>query len=209
MKEGSKLRKFFDKLWFILWKDESFKGWLLSILIIFVFIKFIFFPTLSFVTGTTLPLAIVESCSMYHSGNLLSNYNSWWQTHSWKYEDFNLTKEIFDDFIFTKGFNKGDILFIVGVKPEKVKVGDVIIFNADKVHPIIHRVMGIENTSEGLVFQTMGDNNNGQLVVEKSIHSNQIVGKAVFKLAPYAGWVKLIFYESRRTSSERGFCSEN
>lgn len=63
-----KMRLYWDKLWYILWKDNSVKGWIISILFIFLFMKFIFFPTISFVTGTALPLAIVESCSMYHEG---------------------------------------------------------------------------------------------------------------------------------------------
>ena len=71
-----KLKKLWKDIWFLLWKDDSLKGWLLSVLVIFIFIKFIFFPTLSLVTGTVLPLAIVESCSMYHQGNILSNYDN-------------------------------------------------------------------------------------------------------------------------------------
>ena len=74
LKEG--LTKFWKKFWFMLWKDDSLKGWIFSIIFLFIFIKFIFFPILSLVTGTYLPLAIVESCSMYHEGNFLSNYNN-------------------------------------------------------------------------------------------------------------------------------------
>src|SRR3989344_809292 len=125
LKDG--LKKYWCKFWFLLWKDESFAGWLFSIAFIFIFIKFIFFPGLSFITGTPLPLAIVESCSMYHQGNLLSNFDSWFLKHEGKYSGLNLTKSEFQSFIFAKGLNKGDILFVLGVNPAKVKVGDVII----------------------------------------------------------------------------------
>ena len=79
------IKKGLKKFWFIVWKDDSFKGWILSLLFIFIFIKFIFFPGLSFITGTQLPLAIVESCSMYHQGNLLSNNAEWWERQNSKY----------------------------------------------------------------------------------------------------------------------------
>ena len=110
-----------------------------------------------------------------------------------------------------KGFNKGDILFIVGAKPKKVKTGDIIIFNAGTQNPVIHRVIGIQEDSETgkLIFSTIGDNNYGQLPAEQSISEDQIVGKAALKIAPFIGWGKLVFFEGKRSSSERGFCNEN
>ena len=100
------VKKFFKKFWFIVWKDDSPKGWLMSLIFLFVVIKFIFFPLLSFATGTSLPLAIVESCSMYHDGNILSDYDKWWQTQDQKYSPFKINKTEFSDFIFKNGFNK-------------------------------------------------------------------------------------------------------
>src|SRR3990167_10230663 len=99
-------KKYWGKFWFLLWKDESFIGWLFSIAFIFIFIKFVFFPVLSLITGTPLPLAIVESCSMYHDGNLLSNFDSWFLKHESKYSDLNIEKNIFEKFRFTSGLNK-------------------------------------------------------------------------------------------------------
>jgi|SRR3989344_4526193 len=210
MQKDSPTKQFFKKFWFLLWKDDSWKGWLFSIVFLFIFIKFIFFPTLSLLTGTQLPLAIVESCSMYHEGNILGSYNNWWSRHDTKYTEFEIDKEEFEDFIFKKGFNKGDILFIVGANPDKIKVGDVIIFSANKKNPLIHRVIEINIDENGeRTFTTIGDNNNGQLQEEKNIKENQLVGKAIFKLAPYIGWGKLIFFEFNRYSSDRGFCEEN
>lgn len=208
-KKQNIIKTTWDKFWFLLWKDDSWRGWIFSIVFLFVFIKLILFPTLSFVTGTTLPLAIVESCSMYHGGNLLSNHNEWWKNHEEKYNDFDLTQEEFENFIFNKGFNKGDILFIIGVKPEKVKIGDVIIFEGGAKNPIIHRVINITEIDNRYYYSTIGDNNNGQISFEKNIAQEKLIGKAVFKLAPYLGWVKLIFFEGIRPASEKGFCKEN
>ena len=202
-----KVKEYWNKFWFMLWKDDSLKGWIFSVVFLFIFIKLIFFPLLTLVTGTPLPLAIVESCSMYHEGNFFSNFNNWWTSQEEKYSDFEIEKSNFSDFKFRKGFNKGDILFIVGTPASRLKVGDVIVFQAEGRNPIIHRIMEINENSDGTrTFATMGDNNFGQLSIEKSIEENTIVGRAVFRLAPYIGWVKLIFFEPAKAASERGFC---
>lgn len=204
-----RIKDFWEKFWFIVWKDNSFKGWIISILFLFVIIKFVFFPILNLITGTTLPLAIVESCSMYHEGNMISSFKNWWDRHEDKYEDLSIDKELFKDFSFRRGFNKGDILFIVGTKPEKLGVGDIIIFEASQANPIIHRIIDIKKENGEYVFSTIGDNNNGQLVFEKEINEDKIVGRAVFRLVPYIGWVKLVFFEAGKSVSEKGFCHEN
>ncbi len=204
-----KLKKYWGKFWFLLWKDDSWKGWIFSVLFLFVFIKFIFFPGIGFVLGTDLPLAIVESCSMHHEGNLISSSEKWFDVHEDKYSTFDITKIMFSNFGFRRGFTKGDILLIVGVKPEKVSVGDVVIFTANQRNPVIHRVVDIEESEEDFVFQTIGDNNNGQLVFEKNIKGDQLVGRAVFRIAPYVGWAKLIFFEFQRDPSGRGICTGN
>ncbi|MBI2044284.1 signal peptidase I [Candidatus Pacearchaeota archaeon] len=204
LKEEAK--KYWDKFWFLLWKDDSFRGWAFSIVFLIIFIKFIFFPMLSFVTGTSLPLAIVESCSMYHEGNLLSNFDSWWENNGEKYSQFNIEKSGFEDFGFRKGFNKGDILFIRGVNPDKLEVGDVIVFQAGINHPVIHRIIGIQEQNGERIFSTMGDHNIGQLQQEKSIAGGSIIGKASIKAMPYFGWIKLVFFEGIKSPSERGFC---
>lgn len=204
-KEAKSLWK---KFWFLLWKDDSLKGWVFSIVFLFIFIKFIFFPVLGFVAGTSLPLAIVESCSMYHEGNLFSDSDSWWERHDSKYAKFFINNLDFQGFKLRKGFNKGDILFITKANPEKLEGGDIIIFQANQRNPIIHRIVDVREENGGFVFSTIGDNNQGQLSFEKTITSDQLIGKAVIKVAPYFGWVKLVFYDWQKPKSERGFCEE-
>lgn len=204
-KEG---KSFLKKFWHLLWKDNGFKGWLFSIVFLFVFIKFIFFPFLSLVTGTSLPLAIVESCSMYHKGNLFSDFDRWWDQQEDKYFEFIINKLDFKNFPMKNGFNKGDILLITKANPEKLEVGNIIIFNVNQRNPVIHRIVDIKEINGQKVFSTLGDNNIGQLNFEEEVTENQLVGKASLKLAPYFGWMKLIFYEWRKPLSEKGFCSE-
>lgn len=208
MENKNKFKKFLNDFWYIVWKDESLKGWIISIIFIFIAIKFVFFPLMNLATGTELPLAIVESCSMYHQGNLFSDYNSWWTRHENKYSDFQLNKEEFKNFIFKNGFSKGDVLFIISAKPEKLEVGDVIVFDGGRQNPIIHRVIKIKNENGEYIFSTIGDNNNGQLNVETNIKSEQLIGKSVFRISPWLGWAKLVFYEPLRPENERGFCEE-
>lgn len=186
------VKNFFKKFWQIVWKDDSLKGWIISIIFLFILIKFIIFPTLNLVTGTSLPLAIVESCSMYHKGNLFSSFDSWWENHQTQYTEIGIQKEDFEIFGFKKGFNKGDILFIVGAKPDKLEIGDIIIFNAGTNHPVIHRIINIKHENEKYTFSTMGDNVGRTQFFEEEIKEDALVGKAVFKIIPYVGWIKLI-----------------
>lgn len=203
-----KRKHYWKKFWHLLWRDDSLKGWLFSVIFLFIFIKFIFFPVLAFATGTSLPLAIVESCSMYHKGNLFSDSDAWWDRHEGKYSEFTINELDFKDFPFKNGFNKGDILFVTRANPEKLEEGDVIIFGANQRNPVIHRIIDIKEENGQRIFSTMGDNNKGQLVFEKEILSDQLVGKAVLKAVPYAGWVKLVFYDWQKPAAEKGFCEE-
>ncbi len=215
---GEKIRKGFKKFWFLLWQDNSFKGWLFSMIFLFVFIKLIFFPFLNLVTGSALPLAIVESCSMYHQDNVFSNFNTWFERHENKYSNFDISQEEFNSFILKRGFSKGDIVFIIRANPDKLKVGDIIAFSAGtRETPVIHRIIKIKEVNGEKIFTTMGDNNAQILtpsnnlgnIDEREITEKQLVGKAVIRLVPWLGWGKLIFFEGFRAESERGFCKEN
>ena len=62
------------KYWHWVWHSDSIWSWLVALVIIFVAVKFIFFPTLSLIFGNELPLAGVESSSMDHH-IVLDNYN--------------------------------------------------------------------------------------------------------------------------------------
>jgi signal peptidase I len=197
------------KIWNFLWNEDSWLSWIAFIIVAFVVIKFIFFPLISFATGTSLPIVIVESCSMYHG----ENFDNWWQNNGGWYEERGITKEQFQSFYLTNGFAKGDIFFVTGVKKENIQLGNVIIFTSgNQNRPIIHRIVGLDP------LETKGDHNSGQLSLEMSesvnperidetnISQNQIIGKVAGFKIPYLGWIKLIFFEPFRNPSERGFC---
>ncbi len=191
-----------DKIWNFLWKDNSLLGWICSFLVAFLFVKFIIFPLLSLILGTSLPLVVVESYSMHHQGSFIgsviqdkNHFDSWWQSVGDWYEQKGIEKQETSKWSFKTGFDKGDIMVIKGKEPEQLKKGDVIVFNAGEKHPIIHRIVKVELMSDGeRVFSTKGDNNLGQLISEKNIPENAIIGKAVVRV-PKLGWIKLAFVE--------------
>ncbi len=174
--------------------EDTWQSWLVSLILAFVFIKFIFFPVLSFMTGTSLPLVVVESCSMYHS---VSDLDKWWNQNGLWYEQNGITKEEFQYFKFSNGLNKGDIVFVYGRGDRKI--GDIIIFESEFRNPLIHRVVGLDP------IETKGDKNPGQLDQELDIKEDDVLGKAVARV-PGLGWIKLIFFEGTRSESQRGFC---
>ncbi|MEK6825918.1 MAG: hypothetical protein AABY00_03975 [Nanoarchaeota archaeon] len=192
-------------------KRDDWKSLLFWIPVILITIKFIIFPILYLITGTSLPIVIVESCSMYHG----SSIDKWWGIHGDLYALYNISKEQFQEFPFVGGLNKGDII-IVWKKKEYHK-GDIIVFNANsgssQMYPIIHRIIK-ENP-----FGTKGDNNNLQLVTNTDFSNNKakvdetniipqrIQGKAIARI-PYLGWIKLFFFDFFKRSEERGLCKE-
>lgn len=190
------IKKIYRGLWNFLQKD-SWPSFIVTLLLAFVIIKFVFFPGLSLITGTSLPLVIVESCSMYHHEDGFEKI-----FESSVYEDYGISLEDSGDWIFRNGFSKGDVIFVVGTK--NIEVGDVIIFNGGAQHPLIHRVVGVGDN-----YATKGDNyktNSNQLPGERNISEEQIIGRALFKV-PFIGWAKLIFFEGGRNPRDRGMCS--
>ncbi len=201
------------KSWSWVWHSDSIWSWIVALAIIYIAIKFIFFPGLSLLFGTSLPLAGVESSSMDHQiakddNGILNlcgrikdksyiDFNQYWETCGDWYEENNITKEQFSEFPLKDGFKKGDIIVVWGrFKP---KIGDIIIFKVDPKstapRPIIHRIVGIDEQG---IIQTKGDHNTKQLTSSNNIYKTdetkisqeQVIGKAVIKI-PLFGWPKI------------------
>ena len=142
---------------------------------------------LNMVLGNSTPLVAVMSTSMVHDWTTPKVYTEWMITNG-------IYSDKMDSFPFKNGFNKGDVLMIAAAKaPEGIKVGDVIVFNADRKYPIIHRVIAILPASGGeaggYYYMTKGDHNP---VPDSWITTyNEIEGKAVFRV-PYIGFIKVV-----------------
>lgn len=192
------------RFWDFLQKD-SWLSWLVSLLLLIVLIKFVVFPALSLVTGSKLPLVVVESCSMYHP----EKFDEWWFKNGEWYKSKGIEKEEFLGYIMRNGFSKGDIIIVWGYSD--YKKGDVIIFNpsdARSANPIIHRIV-TENpigTKGDHNSRQLEKNNNLQQIDETSIEKSDIIGKAVARI-PALGWIKLIFFELGRPADQRGLCN--
>ena len=186
----------FFRFWEFL-KADTWQSWLVSLILAFIIIKFVFFPSMSLVFATPLPLVVVESCSMYHS----IDFDTYWERGGAWYEGKDITEEEFREFPFSNGLNKGDIILVSG-RGDK-EVGDIIVFNSDFKFPLIHRVVEVDPD-----LGTKGDNpttNPGQLSVEKDIDEGAVLGRAVARI-PGVGWAKLIFFEGTKPHNQRGFC---
>ncbi|MBI4153259.1 signal peptidase I [Candidatus Woesearchaeota archaeon] len=191
----------FKKVWYFIWHDDSVLSWIVNVILAFILIKYIVYPLLGFILGTSFPIVAVVSESMEHN----ANFNGWWEKNAQWYAENNITKEQFAEFSFRNGFNKGDIIFLIHKAPGEIQVGDVIVFISHRFDPrpdpIIHRVVK-KWSDNGIYLQTKGDNNGRTLndcdstgcIDETTIQENQVLGKALFRI-PLLGWIKIIFVD--------------
>lgn len=80
----------------------------------------------------------------------------------------------------------GDLVLTRPVAARDLEVDDVVKFGKQGV-PVIHRIVQIEDTPQGQVFVTKGDNNN---TTDDPILPGEIEGKVVF-VVPKVGWVSI------------------
>lgn len=180
------------KIWHFVWHEESLASWLVNLVLSFVLVKWVIYPGVGFLLGTSYPIVAVVSSSMEHNG---LGFEDWWEKNGGWYMERGITQEDFGDYSFTNGFNKGDIMVLKGIEPKAIKMGMVVVYEHSRYNnPIIHRVVQIREGQGALMFVTKGDNNfdaDTELVREEQI---QRTGKAIFRL-PLLGWVKILFVE--------------
>jgi len=193
------------KTWDFIWHSNSVLSWIVNVILAFVIVKFLIMPGLGLAFDTEFPVVVVMSGSMEHdteeyclpNGQCFDNYicgenliedeslslDRFWEVCGKVYTEYNITKEEFSEFRFDGGFDKGDLMFIIG--KDSYEVGDVLVFQGSRSDPIIHRLVLVE---EG--YTTRGDHNNGIRSDEVNISSDRIFGKAYFRI-PYVGWLKI------------------
>lgn len=124
-----------------------------------------------------------------------TRFSVFWKNCGAWYEERNISASRFRTFPFRHGFNTGDIMILYGTKPERVRIGDIIVFRSKiRTDPIIHRVVNVTQDETGFYFTTKGDHNADTFLAigEDRIHESQYLGRAVLSV-PYLGWVKIIF----------------
>jgi signal peptidase I len=155
--------------------DSNPLSWLANLALAFIVIKFILYPLLGLLFGSTLPVVAVVSSSMDHdaldgsicgvavSETYQDTLDTYWNTCGGWYESRNIDKETFQSYPFRGGFNKGDIMVIVGPQRGTIEVGDVIVFQAQQQYPIIHRVVSVQQRNGTTYYSTKGDHNPQQI----------------------------------------------
>ncbi len=221
-----KAGKHWKRAWHFFWKDDSVWSWLANVIVAFLVIRFIVYPVLGIILGTSFPIVAVVSESMEHGitpiclqksntecvkyskvefemcGQKLSEFqesfdNYWKVCRKW-YEEKGITKTQFESFPFHNGFDKGDIILLWRAHAENLEVGDVLVFQGDKVAPVIHRIVGIKKEEGKYYYHTKGDHNSESIIGplgETKISEERLLGQGVLRI-PYLGWVKILFVDA-------------
>ncbi len=202
------MKRYAQKAWHFFWHEDSVASWIVNLIVAFVVIKFLLYPGLGLLFGTSFPIVAVISESMEHglSDNLIcgqqfeemkESFDNYWDLCGYWYEGKGITKEQFEGFPFLNGFNKGDVIILWRAHKDNLDVGDILVFQADRPQPIIHRIIGITREDQNEYYQTKGDHNRdsiSQSLGELRVGSERIVGKGIIRI-PYLGWVKILFVD--------------
>lgn len=209
MKENKLSRSLPWRLWDFIWNDESIWSWLANIIVAFLLIRFIVYPLLGIILGTSFPIVAVISESMEHSthdsvlcGEYIKQFhdsfeNYWDLCGNW-YQLNGISKTEFQHFPFRNGFNKGDVIILWRANFHNLDVGDVLVFQGDRPQPIIHRIVKSYLDENEQFYQTKGDHNKEMITGsygETQINQERIFGKGILRI-PYMGWIKIIFVDA-------------
>ncbi len=175
----------FKQFWHWLWNSNSILSWIVSFVLAFILVRFVFYPLIGLALQTSLPLVVIESNSMERH----FDFEGWWKAHEDFYDGIGITKGEAEKWPFPNGINEGDIAIIRGKDFQDLKEGDVIVFQPSPQNKaIIHRIVRLHEN----YVETKGDANIGQIEFEKNVRSEQIRGVAIARI-PYLGWIKLFF----------------
>ncbi len=198
--------KILKRFWKFFWHEDSVSSWVANIIVAFILIRYVVYPVLGVVLGTSYPIVAVISESMEHGlhnqiicGQSLDDFQesfpNYWQYCGEWYEERNISYEQFKQFPLKSGFNKGDVIILWRADSENLKVGDVLVYSGGRAQPIIHRIVKLWDEDGQNYYQTKGDHNKGFNPGEERISENQIFGKGMMRL-PYLGWLKILFVDA-------------
>lgn len=207
-----KLKRFKDhskKIWHFFWEDDSLWSWLANIVVAFLLIRFIVYPLLGLILGTSFPIVAVVSESMEHGlhddvlcgrqfNEFRESFDNYWSVCGGWYEEKGITKEQFKKFSFKNGFNKGDVIILWRANKNNLEVGNILVFQGNKPQPIIHRIVDKQEEEGKIYYQTKGDHNSDSIsgtYGEIKIDEERLLGKGVIRI-PYLGWLKILFVDA-------------
>jgi signal peptidase len=95
-------------------------------------------------------------------------------------------------------FYRGDLVVIKGIDAEDIKVGDIIVYdNPYRGIPVVHRVIDIKETEDGIEFYTKGDNiktnhmSDQESGIAPPVRPQWIRGKVAL-VVPKLGWLRVM-----------------
>jgi signal peptidase I len=197
-----------QKIWYFIWHEDSVESWVINIILAFILIKYLIYPVLCLLLGTSYPIVAVFSSSRHHD----VSFDTYWGGGGEWYLEQGITKEEFMAFPMHNGFNKGDIMVLLGRDISDIQIGDIIVFQAARPDPIIHRVVDKRQVDGQYSLQTKGDNYrtnpdsiNSPWLNELDIREEQLIGKAFIRV-PYLGYIKIWAVEGACMLSDFAFC---
>jgi len=88
--------------------------------------------------------------------------------------------------------NVGDIVITKSVPPEELAVGDVVRYRRSQVN-IVHRILDVQDTGNGIVLTTKGDANN--TIDSPAPAPIDVIGKSVMRV-PKLGWLTILLSQT-------------
>ena len=76
------------RVWHFIWHDDSLASWLVNLVLAFVLVKWVIYPGLGLLFGTSFPIVAVVSGSMDHNG---LDFNAWWEHNGQWYHGREIT----------------------------------------------------------------------------------------------------------------------
>jgi signal peptidase I len=201
------MNKYLKRAWKFFWHEDSVASWIANIVVAFLVIRYIVYPLLAIVLGTGFPIVAVISESMEHGTHkgvicgqsfkeFSDSFDNYWDVCGYWYEENGITKEEFKQFPFSNGFYKGDVIILWRADKSNLIVGDILVFQANKPQPIIHRIVKTwQNDADKHFYQTKGDHNSQSIsnqLGETEIGEERVLGQGIIRI-PYLGWVKILF----------------
>src|SRR3989344_1408664 len=202
-----KIKHHCKRVWNFIWNDDSIWSWLANIIVAFLVIRFVLYPVLGLLLGTSFPIVAVVSESMehgVHAGKICNtdlvdfkeSFDNYWQYCGEWYEVRGITKSQFRNYPFRDGFNKGDVIILW--RANNLQVGDILVFDVSRTQPIIHRRVELFEESGETYYQTKGDHNSDSIISslnENRIGQKRVYGKGGLRI-PYLGWLKILVVDA-------------
>jgi len=169
---------YFKRFWNFLWFEESLLSYASFIIVSFLLLKLVLFPSALFLLGWKDVVAVLSTSMVHYSEQ---GFVSWYYANGFNASQVN-------SWPFQQGLNVGDAVIVVPTSLEELRVGDVIVFtNPITGEEIIHRLIDKTNST----FTTHGDANQGLLSFEVNVPHEYLVGKAVARI-PLMGYPRVL-----------------